>query len=227
MGANVALFAAAISLSQRFQRPRLERMFSPRTEMAAGVLLPQISAPSAELPLTPLAVAKLGRVGIPRDTVAAVIIADLDLRSARALLALQKQHAPKPVPEREQIELSRWADDEQKRELETAFGEEGYRSWDREQTILALNPSGVSMTDEEAEKVYDLQKAFDQKNQALIEAMQDGVADKADGRTLQAQAQAALDRELKSLLGNDRFDSLRGRGPEARYADAGPPHPDS
>ena len=68
------------------------------------------------------------------------------------------------------------------------------------------------MTDDEvAEQAYRLQKDYDgRRAKDLQMAMEDGVADKADAGALQAQAQEALDRNLKKLLGDQRFSELKG-----------------
>jgi hypothetical protein len=101
------------------------------------------------------------------------------------------------------------------RELKAAFGEEGYLAWDKEQTLHALNRARVPgdelpMTAGEAEQAYRLQKEFDDKARELQIMLEDGVADKADVGTLQAQAQQTLDREIEKLLGPQRFNELRG-----------------
>jgi ABC-type phosphate transport system auxiliary subunit len=160
-------------------------------------------------------VAELEQAGIPRDILVSVLLADLNRRWTAQGVALQKKYAPGPVPEREQRELSRQSIAEQTRELRGALGEEGYRAWDKEQTLLALNrarPPGdeLPMNAAETEQAYRLQKAFDDENRELQEAMEDGAADQADIGKLQAKAQQTLDRELERLLGKERFEALRG-----------------
>jgi hypothetical protein len=150
-----------------------------------------------------------------------VLQADFNRRSTARLIALQKKHAPRTVPDREMLVFSRQTQIDEARELRAALGEEGYRAWDKEQTLHALNrarPPGddLPMSDAEAEKAYRLQKEFDDKNRELQMAMEDGVADKADVGALQAQAQRELDRELGKLLGAERLAALRsGAGPAA------------
>src|SRR5262249_33046647 len=124
------------------------------------------------------------------------------------------------VPDREMLELSRQSDAERIRELKEALGEEGYRAWDKEQTLRTLNRARVPgdelpMTAEEAEHADRLQQEFDDKARELQRAMEGGVADRADVGALQAQAQQALDRELEKLLGKQRFNELRGNGEPA------------
>lgn len=220
--ANIVLLGIVAALLWRDQTatsspatPRGPLAFA-RPETARPVEKPQeLQSNSAGPKLTPIAIAQLEQAGISRESLVNVLLEDLNRRSTKRLLELQKKYAPRLVPDHEMRELSRQSDAEQIRELKEAFGEEGYLAWDKEQTLRALNRARVPgdelpMTAEEAEQAYRLQKEFDQKNQDLQMAMEDGVADTADAGTLQAQAQQALDRELEKLLGKQRFDELRG-----------------
>ncbi len=165
--------------------------------------------------ITPAAVAQLERLGLSRDVIVGALVEDVNHRTTQRMVALQKKFAPRPVPNREMVELSRQSEDEQARELKQALGEQGYHDWEKEQTLHALNrarPAGdeLPMSMAEADQAYRLQHEFDEKARDLQMAMEDGVADKADAAALQAQAQQNLDRELEKLLGTDRFNELRG-----------------
>lgn len=167
--------------------------------------------------LTQAGVAQLEQQGIPREVLLNVVLEDHNRRSNQRLLALQKKYAPRALPDREFREWSRQNEAEQTRLLKETFGEAGYREWDKQQTLLALNRARAPgnelvMTPQEAEQAYRLQKEFDQNNREMQLAMEDGVADRADAGALLAQAQAALDGELEKLLGKQRFDELRGNG---------------
>jgi hypothetical protein len=184
---------------------------APKTVTAAKGTQPRPDG----LKLTPSAIAQLERTGISRDVLINVLLQDFSRRWDKRVLALQKKYAPKLVPDREMRDLSRESDAEQARELKESFGEEGYRAWDKEQTLLTLNRArlpgdALPMTDDEAEQAYQLQKQFDEKSKDLQLAMEDGVADKADAGALQARAQEALDSDLRKLLGDQRFSELRG-----------------
>src|SRR5690606_20222559 len=119
-------------------------------------------------------------------------------------------HAPRPVPEQEYIELARQRDAAQVETLREALGETRYLAWDKEQTLRAHNPGGIPLNADEAEKIYRLQKAFNERYRELQMALEDGFADVVDVGSLHAQAQAALDQELQQLLGRDRFQRMRG-----------------
>jgi hypothetical protein len=164
---------------------------------------------------TRAAFAQLERMGISRDGLVNVLLDDLNRRATDRIASLQRKYAPRLVPNREMLELSRQNEAEEIRELKEALGDGGYRAWEKEQTLHELNRARapgdeLPMTADEAEQAYRLQKEFDQNARDLQMAAQDGVADQADSGTLLAQAQQALDRELEKLLGQQRFDALRG-----------------
>ncbi len=182
-----------------------------KTEVASPESRPKPGGPK----LNPAAIAELERLGVSRDILVDILLQDFNHRWDKRVVALQKKYAPKPVPDRELRELSRESEVAQVRELKAALGEDGYRAWDKEQTLRTLNrarPPGdeLPMTADEAEQAYRLQKDFDDKNRELQMAMEDGVADRADAGTLQGRAQQTLDRELEKLLGKERFNALRG-----------------
>lgn len=160
-------------------------------------------------------IAQLEQLGIPRQTLVSVVVEDHNRRSAEAVLALQKKYAPRLVPASEMRELARQQQAEQLRAIKEAFGEDGFREWDKEQTLRTLNrarPPGdeLPLSPAESEQAYQLQKEYDERFAELQQAMEDGVADRADSAALQAQAQENLDRALLQLLGRQRFDALRG-----------------
>ena len=214
VGATAVLFwNNHISLASYVTTPAPEPAVA-RPELAPSVAEP-LDLPATGTRIPPRAIAQLESLGVPRQTLINVVIEDLSRCNAQRVLALQKKYAPRQVPDREMRELVRDGDAEQIRELKATFGEEGYRAWDKEQTLRNLNRARVPgdelpMTDDEAERAYRLQKEFDEKSQELQFAMEDGVADRADVGALQAQAQATLDQELEKLLGPQRFNELRG-----------------
>lgn len=213
--ANLALLGTTSALLWRAHRPETP-VRPPGGPPAATRLFATSVRPGPKTDgLTPAAVARLEQMGIPRGTLIDVLLADFGRRSTEQMAALQKRYAPKPVPKRDLIEFARQFDADRIRELKETFGEEGYRAWDKEQTLQELNTARapgdpLPMTADEAEQAYRLQKEFDQKAKDLQMAMEDGIADKADVGALQAQAQHALDQQLEQLLGTQRFNELRG-----------------
>lgn len=219
LGLNVALLAAVAVIVWRDQANAPLTATSPLPARSltaptrAEPVASEASSKSSERKLDSAAMAQFERMGISRDVLVNVLLEDLNRRSSKRVLELQKQYAPKSVPERAYVELSRQSDAERVHELKEALGEDGYRAWDKEQKLKELNlanNSGVPMNPEETERAYQLQKEFDEKNEELQMALEDGVADRADVGALQSQAQQTLDRELEKLLGRERFNELRG-----------------
>lgn len=184
-------------------------------------------APRAAPQLTPALLARIEQLGLSRDVVVSGLLADFQRRWDRRVSDMEKRYAPRPVPEREYVELARLRETEQVRELREVLGEDGYLAWDMERTLQAVNSAGAPLTDAEAREAYRLQKEFEQLHRELEMAMEDGVADKADAAALQAQAQANLERDLERLFGRERLAQMRGyRDPIAnvqwRFGDLGP-----
>lgn len=219
--ANIILMGVVVMLLWRDQ-PSASTTTAPLAQPSSGqakrpkrdAMVKPVQLKPAGSTLTPAAVAQLEQSGISRDILVNVLIEDLNRRSTKRILDLQKKYAPKLVPDQVMRELSRQNDVEQIRELKAAFGENGYLAWDKEQTLRQLNRARVPgdelpMSAEEAEQAYRLQKDFDERSRELQIMMEDGTADKADVGTLQARAQQALDRQLEKLLGPERFAALR------------------
>ncbi len=182
--------------------------------------------PGAAKP-TPAAIAQLEQLGLPREVIVNALLADFHRRWDQRFAELEKRHAPRSVPEREYIELARLREADQTRALREALGEDGYRAWDKEQTLRVLNIGGVFLSPDEAEAAYRMQKEFNEDYNARQMAMEDGVADADDLARLHARAQEALDLQLEQLLGKARLEAMRGAADprEAvyqRYGDLAP-----
>lgn len=234
IGANVALAAVVAGLLWRdrpvtassaepVERPTMVARERGETPAASE----RVERRGAAAKLDPAALAQLERAGLPREIVVRAFLEDFNRRWDQRNAELEKRYAPRPVPEREYIELGRLRDIERVRELKEALGEEGYLAWDKEQMLQVVNPAGLPLTPDEAERAYRLQKEFEQQHHELQMAMEDGVADMADASTLQARAREELERELEELLGKERLERMRGiTGPVAevqwRFAELNP-----
>lgn len=220
--ANLALAGLVAVLLWRSQAAAPVPATLPRPTAFARVEPSRMKTIAAELPApstgtknTPAAMAQLEQMGIPHEVLVNVLLEDLNRRQSRRLLELQKEYAPRLVPDREMRALARESEATQERELKAAFGEAGYRAWDKEQMLRDLNRARVPgdelpMSDAEAEQAYRLQKEFTEQTKQLQQAMEEGVADKDDAGALQAEAQQTLDRQLEQLLGKERLGQLRG-----------------
>ncbi|HWB97383.1 MAG TPA: hypothetical protein VG672_11785, partial [Bryobacteraceae bacterium] len=209
--ANIALAAFLAALLWNRPRPAPARTHAP-APTGHSRPLPRRGGVFAASRLNPATATELERSGISRDTLAAVLLAELNLRSTQEVLLLQRRFAPQPVPQDEMNLFARRCDAERIRALQQFLGPDGYRAWDREQTLreLDLTPGAeASLTGDEAENAYRLQKECDEQCRDLQQAMEDGVADPAAVGTLQAQARESLDQGLKALLGKRRLATLR------------------
>ena len=218
--ANIALVGVVgVLLSRTSPGPEkggaASAVANPSSGQGGSVETSQNRSQASERKLNPSTVAKLEELGISREAVTNMVLEDFNLRSTRELAQLQKKYAPRPVPDREMVEFSRRCEVDRIRELKEKLGQDGYRAWDKGEKLRELNkarPPGneMELSPSESEQAYALQKDYDEKVQGLQEAMEDGVADRADAGTLEAQAEQALDAGLEKLLGKQRLDELRG-----------------
>jgi hypothetical protein len=227
LAANLVLAALVLALwlhesppAPALAAPRSAPVPPPAPVSPVTDVLP--ASPASELAPAPRetsealsAIEQLEALGFSRELLVNGLRDQLNRRTEARLVALQKKHAPNPVPEAELRALARQSTVDERRELRAALGEAGYRAWDKEQALQALNrarPPGdpLPMSDQESEHAYRLQKQFDDEYVGLQEAMEDGTADAADVGRLQALAQQKLDRELSLLLGPARLAALRG-----------------
>ncbi len=212
LGANAAL-ATVVAFLLWSHRP------APPAAATASARRPDAPPATAPAPTTPdpaapeglrTAITQLEQLGLPREVVVTALIGDIHRRWDLRFAALEKHYAPRRVPEREYIELARQRDAEQERELVAALGADGYRAWDKQRILRLHNAGHAALSEAEAETLYRLQKDFDAHHKELQMAVEDGVADATDISALHAQAQAALDEELRQLLGPQRYNQLRG-----------------
>jgi hypothetical protein len=169
-----------------------------------------LQPPATGAQLTPAAIAELKRAGFSSDAIAESLIDDHTFRYDKRVRALQKKYAPKPVPRREMLAVAREGEAERIRELKAAMSEDGYRAWDREKTLSRVTMGRIRMTADESERVYQLQKAFEDRDRALKMAQEDGTTDPATAQAEYDQAQKQLDHDMEALLGKDRTTSMHG-----------------
>jgi hypothetical protein len=219
LGLNIALLAAAILLLRRDEAAR-GRSVEIAPKVSATAAQPTVAKPApAAAPaarrtgnahLTPEDIARFEKAGVPRNILADVMREDFRLRWNKRTAELEARFAPLPVPQREYSRLQRQQDAEQARELKAALGEEGYLAWDKEQTLRTVNFEGVPMDAPESDQVYRLQKQLDDKLHEFQWGMEDGDMDVADMTKLQLETQDAYENSLKNLLGEKRYNELKG-----------------
>lgn len=215
--ANIALTGVVAALLWRAQSesppaaaPLVAPAFAQSQAQESGPTDSETLLESIGNKITPTAIAQFEQMGISREVLVNVVLGEFHRRWDTRFADLEARYAPKQVPEWEYVELGRLRDAEQLRELRETLGEARYLAWDKEQTLRMLNSGGLSMTPDEAERAYRLQKEYDEQRAELQMAMEDGLADMADVGVLQGQAQETLDRQLEELLGERRFKEMRG-----------------
>lgn len=213
VGLNVALLVVAVLLVGRRQ-PAAESMPPSAMRPTAEPMKVRVGAIAQARGgtghLSRAAVARFEQAGVPRTILADIVRHDFRLRWNKRIAELENRYAPKQPPKREYIALQRRHDEEQIRELKELLGDDGYLAWDKEETLRKLNFEEVPMNAAESDQAYRLEKQLDDKLHELQMAMEDGDADIADMGTLQMQADQACEQSLQQLLGQKRYDQLKG-----------------
>lgn len=239
LGANLVLLAAIVA-PYLLPAPAAHRPGSahppptqpaPRADRATHLpMAPAVAARGANHDppsIDPAAVAQLETLGFTRDVIVDALLTSFHHHWDEAFTALEAAYSPRPVPERAYLELARQRDAERLRTLQAALGDAGYAAWHKDQTLRHLNVTGIPLSPDEAERAYQLQRAFDDEHLDLQVAMEDGLADPLEAATLQDAGRAWLDQQLEQLLGPDRFAALRGVADpvadvQRAYGDLGP-----
>jgi hypothetical protein len=152
----------------------------------------------------------LRSVGVPNKVMARLVLADFDDRWQKRMDELQKKFQRGDLDPDALIAASAERQTEQDRELRAALGEQGFRLWDEENTLLSLNVRNITLSASETNALYDLQKQFEQQTHDLEQKRQKGEIDDTDCNERMSQLQSAFDQQVEALLGKDRFASMKG-----------------
>jgi hypothetical protein len=101
-------------------------------------------------------------------------------------------------------------DMEQEKAVRTAMGEEDFRKLDMPAALAELNLFEVELTAAETDALYDLTKNHRRQINELTLAKLRGEIDQATLDQEQARTQTQVDVQLKTLLGEKRFATVRG-----------------
>ena len=90
-------------------------------------------------------------------------------------------------------------------EIRAALGEEGFRQWDERNMLRELDGGGEPLTAAEREAVYALWKQRQHQELAAKEARLHGALDDAQAAESEERVSTEYNRQLKSLLGDERY----------------------
>jgi hypothetical protein len=224
---NVVLFALLLVAV----RP-VETKVVPAAEMAetSDPILPTVDVPRPQFPPAFRAAAdgwhswldELRAAGVPNKILARLVAADFEERWGERQLAIQHQfeNGELGADALTQAEAERPA--EREKELRAALGEEGFRQWDKENTLRDINPAGILLSDAESDLLYQLRKSLLQQRHELETASRNGEIDEQDLSEKLSAVQMQYESQVRTLLGGDRYAAMTNEpdwvGPQLRRA---------
>jgi len=147
----------------------------------------------------------LRAAGVPNKILANVVIADFENRWDARERNLQKQF---DAGDLDASAITRAEDErvaEREQTLRNALGEEGFREWDKENTLRDLNLDNLNLSAAETDSLYQLRKTLMQTQRDLQTASHEGKIDDADLSRKLSALQTQYDTQVHALLGDDRY----------------------
>jgi hypothetical protein len=188
----------------------------PATALDTPVL-PKVSAPQEQLP-KPFNAAKVGWVQALRDAhisekvIADVASANFEDRWHGLALENQKKFDRGEIDSAALTGLDLEHDEERKKEMRAALGDEGFRHWDKTRELADLDRAGVQLSGDENDKVYDLRTDLDRKRLALDKARHDGKLTDEQAASQSEALYAQYNQDLLKLVGDDRYAQIQNGG---------------
>lgn len=100
-------------------------------------------------------------------------------------------------------------DDEKEKAMRAELGDEGFRLWDKTGQLADVDQTGVQLSGEESDKLYDLRKDLDRKRLDLDKAIHDGNITDEDAAAQREALYAQFDQKQLKLLGDARYAQMR------------------
>lgn len=150
---------------------------------------------------------QLRAMGVADDILARVALSDLDEDwDKRFEDAAETNHGDADAMAALQLERER----EEDAGMRAALGEEGYKLWDQKNMLREADIGKLQLTDSETNAIYDLKKKLQQRRWDLDQARLNGEMDDADINDATDKAYAEFNRQMKVLLGDDRYAQSQG-----------------
>ncbi|MET0532711.1 MAG: hypothetical protein ABW171_00665, partial [Steroidobacter sp.] len=216
---NVILIGAFLFASERQSTPGdlpspgpRSSLLQPRvTSEPEKIHKPADANPSRSVTAPPWqqSIQQLRDAGVPHTVVAQLVIADFELRWQKQLREFEQRYQSGAVDDDERARFEARRDDEQEKELRFALGDEGFRQWDKENTLRDLDLAKLRLSASETDALYQLRKERDSKDRTLAEAWRNAEIDEADYNKQQSVVQQEYDQQFELLLGDERYRALQ------------------
>jgi hypothetical protein len=184
----------------------------PAPGEVGGVAPPEVAGARTTIEFSRTAapgwVQPLRNAGVRNPVLARIVMADFEERWELRRRELQRQLAAGDVDGDALARFEQQHDAEEESELRAVLGDDGFRQWDKTRLLRDFDVSGILLSAQESDSVYDLKRDFARRQHELIESRGNGELDEDDFNDRRAELQGLYDQQLKSALGEDRYAML-------------------
>lgn len=147
---------------------------------------------------------------VPEKTIARLAMADFDDRWESRQAAAQEAYNRGDIDSDGLAALEREREIGQEEDLRTNLGEEAFHRWDQERLFQQFNLHNTNLTPAESASLYQLAANLRQHLRGVDKERQKNRIDQATYSSEQAAAQSDFEKQLRTLLGDERYSTLRG-----------------
>jgi len=151
--------------------------------------------------------------GVPANVIARLAIADFEDRWQSRQAQAQESYNRGDLDADGLAALAIQHDIEQENALRATLGEQAFRDWDASRLFQQFNLSNISLTTSETNSLYELSANHRQQLRDLEKARQDNEIDQATFNADQAKVDADFQKQVRTLLGDERYGALHGTDP--------------
>lgn len=157
---------------------------------------------------------ELRRAGVPDKVLSQLVAAEFDVRWQKQAHDLQRRYNRGEVDD---FAITRNAvehDSDLEAEMKAALGADAFLKWDKARTLETFDQ--INLTPSEQDAAYQLHKQLADAQHDLQEKNLDGQIDQSELDAKESAAEQDYDKQLKALLGDDRFAALQNPGDAGR-----------
>ncbi len=155
---------------------------------------------------------RLRQGDIPRHVLIAAIQADFHAEWDRRDIDLRRQYADGKIEIEDLALFNLDREIALEATMRDALGEDAFGEWDRDRQLFNINTSILSLSDDEMYKLRSIRTALTDRLRALERSKLKKEINPATYEERYELAQADYERELKNLIGLQRFDETRDSG---------------
>jgi len=103
-------------------------------------------------------------------------------------------------------------DEEREKQMRAALGDEGFRRWDQARELADLERTGLQLSADESDKLYQMRKDLDRKRLELDKARLQGKLTDEEAASQGAALCTQYNQDLLKFLGDDRYAQMQNGG---------------